>query len=351
MEEVDIDSLSDEEFLNHASPISSNPPTEDTTSSDVPAEEVVESPKEEQAPVSEDTTTDNVEDAVKDTLEFPDDFDYKAEYQKLCKPFKANGKTVSIRHADEIVSLMQKGIGYTAKSQKLQEQVRIATMLDTAGITKDDLNLLIEASKKNPKALQKLIKNSNIDPLDLDLSEESEEYVPSNYDITDEELQFKSTIEELNQTPVGKELLTTVKDWDAPSKDVIWKQPNLLNILAEQVESGVYKTISDEVDRRKLVGTIPNTTPFLQAYHEVGQQLLQNKSKAKATNPPVATVNSNKSNRVIVDRRVTTPKSNLPNSDKVSAASIANKPSKQGGNLVNPLALSDEEFLKLTVPY
>lgn len=351
-----FDSLTDEEFLNQTSP------------STITAEETVEEKeKEEEVPSSEETaqeTSTNLEDLSKvaeDTsatpetkeveteISFPEDFNYREAYLQLTKPFKANGKTVVVKDAAEIISLMQKGIGYTAKSQKLQDKLRVAETLEAAGISKEDLNLLIEANRKNPKALQKLIKNSNIDPLDLDLSEESGEYVPNNYEVSDEEVQFKAALEEISSSTGGQELIANVKGWDAVSKDLVWKQPTLLNVLTEQVENGVYKTISDEVSRRRLVGTIPENTPFLHAYHEVGRQLLEQSSKAKSKDSSVAKVTSG-SNKVLVDRRVTTPKPTIANSDKVSAASVHTKKPTQGVLNADVLKLSDSEFMKLTAP-
>lgn len=326
MSDNPLDSMSDEEFLKQTVP------TLDTEIEDTP-----ETPDTEPPPQEEITD-------APDDLEFPEDFDFQAEYKKLCKPFKANGQVVAIRDADEIISLMQKGIGYTAKSQKLQEQVRVASMIENAQIDKAQLALLIDASKKNPKALQRLVKESNIDPLDLDMSEDSE-YSPTNYEVSDEEIQFKNTLEELNQTESGKTLLAGVKDWDTTSKDTIWKQPNLLNVLAEQVESGVYDVITKEITRRKLVGTVDSKTSFLQAYHEVGNQLLEQRSKAKDTDTQVAKVG-----KTIVDKRVNTPKPTLANHDKVLAASSNSKSQSTGKTVMNPLLMSDDDFMKLQNP-
>lgn len=338
MSESTLDTLSDEDFLKQEVPVVSSEDETSTTVNDV------STPSDEDTASNTTPSDETSAEEVTPEAVFPDDFDYKGEYEKLCKPFKANGQLVTIRNADEIISLMQKGIGYTAKSQKLQEQVRIASMLENAQVDKEQLMLLIDASKKNPKALQKLIRESNIDPLDLDLSDDAE-YSPPNYEVSDEEIQFKNTLEELNQNTYGKELLSEVKDWDAASKDTVWKQPTLLNVLAEQVESGVYKTITKEIARRKLVGTVANNTPFLQAYHEIGNQLLEHRNKAKETNTSVAN-----SGKVVVDRRVIAPKSTLANSDKVAAAS-PNKSARQATSGVNPLLMSDEEFMKLSQPH
>ena len=343
--------LSDEEILSKDSPESVEVPTEEVevpeTITETNTEEKSESNLSTEESIKE--TSESLEEKSEEEVieDLPEDFDYKSEYLKLRKPFKAGGKTVTVKTAEEMISLMQQGIGYTSKSQKLKKQVKLANMLESAGLSKEDLTLFIDVSKKNPKALQKLIKDSNIDPLDLDMSDDAEEYVPSNYEVSDEELRFKGVIEELSESDSGKTLIQDVRSWDARSKDIIWKEPNLLTVLSEQVNSGVYKVITDEMSRQRLVGTLDPDIPFLQAYDTVGQQLLQKKAKSSEGN--VAKVEGNTSQKV-VDRKANIPKPMISNQAKAKAASstsIKTKPVNEKNSLME---MSDDEFLKLQMP-
>ena len=46
-------------------------------------------------------------------------------------------------------------------------------------------------SKKNPKAIAKLIKESDLDPLDID-KDAPTDYQPTDYSVTDKEIEFRS---------------------------------------------------------------------------------------------------------------------------------------------------------------
>ena len=99
--------------------------------------------------------------------------DYKAAYEKIMTPFKANGKLISLESPDEAVRLMQMGANYTKKLQALQPQLRMLRMLENNGLLDEQkLSYLIDLDKKNPSAITKLVKESGIDPIDIDIEKD-----------------------------------------------------------------------------------------------------------------------------------------------------------------------------------
>lgn len=289
-------------------------------------------------------------DTVPDTVEFAEDFDYKAAYLKIRQPFKAGGQTVVIKNDDEIISLMQKGIGFTAKSQKLAEQAKLAAVLEKGQISMEDLPFLIDLKHQKPDAIRKLIKDAGVDPLDID-TDSPDTYQAGNYTVTEKELAFTNALDELTSTPEGKEFVSTIHtDWDSSSKEVLWDNVGIMTIMAEQYQSGVYKMVTDEMNRQKLVGKLPTDLPFIQAYKAVGDQLLES-SKAKTAEPEVATVDVGNTSANVVAKRVIAPKPNFANDAKARAANVAAQPKhNQSSSGKNPLAMSDEDFLKMSLP-
>ena len=285
------------------------------------------------APVgNDDSGSESEED---DDLGLPPDFDFKEAYLKLRKPIKADGKLVQIKSDDELISLVQKGIGYTSKSQRLAEQARIATMLESNGVKPDDIPFLIDIHKKDPVALQKLLQDAKIDPLDIDYDTPAQ-YQPKNYTVDPKVEQIRNQVDSYRQTPEGVKFVEEVQTWDEVTKSQVWQDPAILDILHEQVTNGVYTKVTEEMARRKLVGTLDYNTPFLVAYQSVGQDLL-----AKAGSGSDANKGSNG-----VTKRVVEPKSQVTNGKK---AALASNHSKKGTSTQpNYAALSDEEFLKLT---
>jgi hypothetical protein len=216
--------------------------------------------------------------------------------------------------------------------QELNATAKSAAMLKQHGITEEQLSFLIDVNNKDPEALKKLLKDSAIDPLDIDIASESA-YVPNKNVVSDAQLNFTSVMDSVAATEEGKQTLALLhSSWDSASKDALWENPSIMASIHEQRQSGVYQTISAEVDRQKMLGTIPANTPFLQAYHAVGNFLLQQKANTNA-------------NGNAVDKRVVAPKA-AANADRAARAASPSLGAKAAVPFKNPLAMSDDEFMK-----
>jgi hypothetical protein len=285
---------------------------------------------------------------------------YEAFYNQIMTPFKANGKTIELKSPDEAVRLMQMGANYTRKMQELVPHRKTLAMLENNGLlgeeAVDRLSFLIDLDKKNPEAIKKLIKDAGVDPMEIDTSVEPA-YLEGNHRVTDEEVNFKSALDELSSTPTGKETLQDINTrWDQASKELLWKHPETLGLIHSQKEVGIYDRIAGEIDRRRTLGTLPATTPFLEAYKIVGDELTasngfadliakaQGTAKAAPAEAPGQVPNQPAAEPVAT--RVAAPKPQVKNGDKVSAASPTRSTPTTAKAFVNPLAMSDDEFLK-----
>ena len=278
----------------------------------------------------------------------PADFNYKEGYEKLMAPFKANGKMITPRSPEEAISLMQMGANYTRKMQELQPYRKVMLMLQNNGLMDEEkLSFLIDLDKKNPEAIKKLLKDSGTDPLDFNPDEEIN-YQGGNYRVTDTEADFATEIDDLKSTQEGQATLGVISStWDAASKDALYQNRGLLHTIHEQRENGIYDTIANEVNRLQVLGQIPVGTPFIQAYNYVGNLLAQQGAFNQVAKPePVQAVKP----AVQPVVRVAQPKQTLANNEQAKAASLNRAATRKATPIVNPLAMSDEDFAKLPVP-
>lgn len=279
--------------------------------------------------------------------------DYEAFYRQVMTPFKANGKQIELRSTDEAIQLMQMGANYTRKMQDMAPHRKTLLMLENNQLLDPDkLSFLIDLNKGNPEAIQKLLKDKGVDPMSIDTEQESN-YLGGNHKVSDDEANFHAALNELNSYQEGKATLQSINStWDQASKEVLWKEPQLMQVIHEQRESGIYDRIANELNRQRTLGIIPANLPFIDAYKVVGDGM----QKAGAFDDLVAarTPTSSGSSAAPVTpaakepvaTRVVTPKPAVSNSDQASAAAATRSTPREVKQLVNPLAMSDDEFLK-----
>lgn len=274
---------------------------------------------------------------------------YEEFYKQVMAPFKANGKMIELRTPEEAVSLMQMGANYTRKMQDIQPHRKTLLMLENNGLLDSDkLSFLIDIEKGNPEAIKKLLKDKGVDPMSIDTSEDST-YLGGNHKVSDEEANFRNILDELGSNPDGKATLQTVNStWDQASKEVLWKEPGVLSVIHQQRENGIYDRISTEVNRLRTLGQVPADTPFIQAYKVVGDamQAAGKFNDIVAPSGSGAAAESTVAVQEPVATRVAAPKPAVTNGDQASAAAATRSTPVKTGKVVNPLAMSDDDFLK-----
>jgi hypothetical protein len=270
-------------------------------------------------------------------------------FDQIMKPFKANGKTIELRSPEEAIQLMQMGANYTKKLQDLQPHRKVLMMLESNGLLDEGkLSYLIDIDRKDPAAIQKLLKDSGINPLEID-ADADPAYVEGSHRISDAEANFRTTLDELSSNPMGSETLKAINTtWDEASKQALWQSPEIMTVIHQQREAGVYDVIATEVDRQRTLGHIPANTPFLEAYKTVGDAMAQAAIEAAGGTggQPTGATGSSTAQPQVLATKTAAPKSQVTNGDQASAASPTRSSSKTAEVKPNPLAMSDEEFLK-----
>lgn len=305
--------------------------------------------KPEEKPAEAAPTGDKVEDKPAEPAA---EVNFEEGYKKIMAPLKANGKLIELRSPEEAIQLMQMGANYTKKMQELQPNLKIVTMLGNHGLLdQDKLSFLIDLEKGDPEAIKKFIKDKGIDVLDIDTSVEPA-YEPGSHLVDDAEVSFRSATDELISTPGGRETIAEINSrWDQASKEALWTKPEIMATIHQARELGVYDQIVAEMDRLITLGRIPANTPFLEAYSQVGDLMVEaTKQQAQMAGQGQQSVEQQPELSGAAPQPVATkaaaPKSPLANDDKAKAASPTRAASKKAEAFVNPLGQSDEAFLK-----
>lgn len=344
----DIDEMSDEELLNMAPPEieedttqnNTTEPSENNTTGSEPQNTPSEPDEEDNGNEAEegsnseetDEQSEETEESEQSTQNSEPAVNYEEFYKTIMSPIKANGKSFQPRTPEEAIRLMQMGANYTQKMQGIAPYRKKIQMLQKANLLEDEkLNFLIDVAQGNPEAIKKLLKDSKVDPLDLDTSSNTN-YIPSNHTVSDEEVQIQSIVDDLKSTPEGIETLRQIQGMDQASLSAISQTPSMMSTLHEQRQNGVYDLIMKEMEHQEALGNIPAGTPFLEKYKAVGDyclQLQQRQKQAMANLP-----------------RGTIQKSSNPSSANVKGAAPSGRSRKPAQTVIDPFSLSDEEFEK-----
>lgn len=278
-------------------------------------------------------TEESKEEKSKQSSEKEVTIDYKKFYEKIMIPFKANGKLITLKTPEEAIQLMQMGANYTRKMQAIAPYKKTLMMLENNNLLDEDkLSFLIDLDKKNPEAIKKLIKDAGIDPLEIDTSTEPQ-YKEGSHKVSNEEAAFMSVLDDLKQSQEGMQTIQEINsNWDDASKKILWNSPEIMRTIHQQRANGVYKIITEEMERQRVLGNIPAETPFLMAYKQIGDALAAKQKPAPMQ--PVAV------------KAKTVKTSSLKNNEKAKAAAPNRTTASAPKKFINPLAMSDEEFLK-----
>lgn len=357
MNNIDLDNLTDEELKNLDLPAlqesmneqAHQESAEESSTKDLPTQNTAEQDEAADATASEvgdesnhqqeheqadtDATTDT-DSTIQQESDTDTQVDYKAFYETMTKPFKANGREIQVSNPDDMIALMQQGANYSKKMAQLKPNLATLKLLEQKGLTdKDKLGYLLDLYDKKPEAIARLVKEADIDLYSFD-TEQAEGYTPQE---VNEPTEVENIISELydsseNFAHVLKDITGT---WDTQSKELVSKNPQVLYALAQQADSGLYQQINEAVEYERMLGRMTHI-PYLEAYSMVEARIL-------AANQPQQTAPQ----EFVAPRP--TQNQNTPASDTNDKKRKAITP-KSGGNTqmndFDPLKMSDAEFLK-----
>lgn len=261
--------------------------------------------------------------------------DYQAFYEKLTKPFKANGREIQVQNADDMIALMQQGANYSKKMAQLKPNLALMRTLEQHGLNDaDKITYLIDLYNKQPEAIAKLVKEADIDLYSFD-TDQAEQYTPKT--VVNEPSALEDTITELyGNHETFKDVVTDITTlWDKESKAIVSDNPEILRVMAKQADEGIYQQIMSAIDYEKMLGRLSGI-PFLHAYEQVEARILQ-------ANQPVA---KQEQGFTAPRPQANQEQVNSQNQAQKQRASVPKGSASQSNAGFDPLKLSDEEFLK-----
>lgn len=302
-----------------------------TESADEPTSEVVEE-------VEETSDDDDDDDEVEPVDESPT-VDIEAEYRKLIgSPIKANGTELVIDSVDDAIKLIQMGANYYKKVEQLKPAQKVITMLEKAGMLDEQkLSFAIDLLNKDKGAIAKLVEG--MDTYELQ-DEQHKDYVPTNRSVSDEQLTLDNVIQEVSSTPTGHRTLEVLgTKWDMASRETVVSNPEVIRVLNQHMADGTFDTVSNEVEKQRMLGNIPAGLNNIQAYKFVGDQLYAGKGKVapQGQQPNQQPANAGKPIHKPSKETVVQQRRAASNSARTPSQSLSN-------NMDNVFALSDEEF-------
>lgn len=318
---------------------------EETSDSDAEPETIAESEEEtseepEEESDSEEEPEADVEEDSTDTDETPepeDSVDYQAQYEELMTPFKANGKSMQVKSIDEARKLMSMGAGFNKKMQALKPARLLQKKLEAHGLLEEGkLDFLIDLDKKNPEAIAKLIKDANIDPLNLDVTKDSS-YQPEAYTGNAASLELDDVLDEIRSSDSFDSTVDVITNkWDESSRRTLGDHPQIISIINGHMENGVYDKISERVERERNLGSYMGVSD-LEAYRQVAEVMNQE----GAFTPPKEIEQAPVITAPVKKKKID------PNLKRKKATATTKSAPPQKATIPSTLNMSDEEIMKL----
>ena len=297
----------------------------------------------EPEPFADSGTTESLDTSKTDSTDTEGDtpetteFDYESAYKKVSEPFKANGIDMQVKSPEDIVRLMQMGANYQKKMGKLKPNLKIIKMLENNELLDEaKLNNLIDLSKKDPKAIAKLVKESDVDPLEID-KDAPTEYEPTNYSITDKEYNLDRVLDDIKDTETfNKTINVLTKEWDTESRSTISDQPEIIGIVNAHMANGIYDEVNAVLQQEKALGKLDGI-PDVEAYRQVAEYMNKNNMfKQPEKSVGKSKVSSKTDEKAEADR----------DKKRKAAAPVKQATTQKAKPDEDFLGLSDEDFMK-----
>jgi len=312
---------------------------------DVVEAEPVEAVETQETAEVEEPDSEESEDE-KEAVETPEaEISHEEFFKQVTGDFKANGKNMKVDNAEDVIRLMQMGADYNRKMSAMKPNMRMLKMLEKNELLSEEkLNYLIDLDKGTPEAIAKLLKDRKIDPLDLNLEDDSD-YRASDHSVDEREVELDSVIERLQHSETYSKTINLVtKEWDDASRQTVANEPQLLESIDSHMASGIYDLISTEIEKERTFGRL-NGMSDIEAYRATGDRI-QAQGGFNHLNP-------SQGQEVVdipaVQEKIASKKADeTKRRDKRKAASPT-KPTASAPKTdkdFNPLSMSDDAFMK-----
>lgn len=270
-----------------------------------------------------------------------EEIDYKAFYDEVTAPIRADGRDFTIKSSEDLRNLVSKGLDYTQKTQQIGPYRKtLAFLRDNDVLDDTKLSYMVDLYKKDEKAVKQLIRDVTAEPkeegkrklelydLDPEQEDESQRYHFQNKNtITDEQLNFQEAFNEISVSEGGNDFLNKVlQKFDESSVSYLYKNPQSLRLLYQADRAGQFDQILDKMQYNDMIHPenvqIYNTVTRFMKTGQSMPELFQNQQQP--------------TQQQVVQQR--------QQQNRVKSASIPRSSGKKSRTFVDPLDMSDEEF-------
>lgn len=270
-----------------------------------------------------------------------EEIDYKAFYDEVTAPIRADGRDFTIKSSSDLRNLVSKGLDYTQKTQQIAPYRKtLAFLRDNNALDDTKLSYMVDLLNKDEKAVKQLIREMTAEPkeegkqklelydLDPEQEDESQRYHFQNKNtITDEQLNFRETFDEVNASEGGNAFLNKINQkFDSSSLDYLYQNPQAIKLLYQADRAGQFDQIMDKMQYNDMIHPeniqIDNT---ITRFMKTGQSM-----------PEIFPQNQQPTQQQVVQQR--------QQQNRVKSASIPRASGGKSRNFVDPLDMSDEEF-------
>jgi hypothetical protein len=225
---------------------------------------------------------------------------------------------------------------------------KIAKMLENNGLLDETkISYLIELDKKNPAAINKLLKDGKIDQLYMDSDEESE-YIPVDHTVDDQEVELDEVLAQIKQTDSYADTIDVIgTKWDDSSRNALGEKPQTIAVINDHIGTGIFNEIDAQVQNIRITTEKLNGISDLDAYVEVAKWMDDNKLFKSQQGAAPNTDKIKSAARLASKQATSDPKLKQ---QKDAAGGTKSKPTPAKKVIKNALNMSDEEFMKMAPP-
>ena len=252
-----------------------------TEEEETTTEEEVSTDVEEETPIEEEPNTE--EESISVSLDGykPDELSIMTEvYDDLFKNgIKASGVNRTVRDAEHLKTLVRIGLSANENNRRIKPYLKQLRSLEQAGIElKDDnLNFLVDVMSGNKEAIKELVLNKakiDEDTLQSWMYKDGEEtpssYTPKNHLLSDAEFKLTETLEDIKSSSEYSKTIDFLSNLDDDGKGIVNKEPEVVKLINNDMESGIFEKALDEAYFRMDRGLLPKQS-ILKSYIAVMQ--------------------------------------------------------------------------------
>jgi len=168
--------------------------------------------------------------------------------------FKANGKEYEFTEQEikeKFPAVFGQAMDYTRKMQAIKPWRKTIDAIESAKLTHEDVNLMIDVLKGDKHAIAEVLKKTGVDSLDLDV--EQSKYTPNDYGRDEKALEIHDVLEEIKQDPEYTRTSQVLgKEWDDASWQEMSGNPKLIKALHIDMKNGMYDKVQPIAEKLKL---------------------------------------------------------------------------------------------------